>query len=266
MLGNTFKSGFRQIARHKGFSFINILGLSLGLTSCLLIGLFVRDEKQYDAFIPGRSHIYRVYQKMKADETNIIATAPPAFASELKENYPEVLQSVRVLNLSSKELFEANNKKLYEEKGFVADSNFFSLFPLKFRFGSSEAALDDPNSIVISAGMSERYFDRENPVGKAISFEKSIFTIKGVLEKEQKFHLDINYIIPMAAAGLQGEMMQSWHWYPFNTYVQLQKGSDVAMLQKKFQDFSKPFLKGEGGINEPYFQPLTQIHLYSSDF
>ena len=124
MLGNTFKSGFRQIARHKVFSFINIAGLTLGLTSCLLIGFFVRDEKQYDQFIPGAQNIYRIYQRAEGDMNNIVATAPPAFATSIQQNFPEVEQTLRVMSINSKLLFEANGKKLYEEGGFIADSNF----------------------------------------------------------------------------------------------------------------------------------------------
>jgi putative ABC transport system permease protein len=94
MLGNTFKSGLRQIARHKVFSFINIVGLTLGLTSCLLIGLFVRDEKQYDQFIPGAQNIHRIYQRAEGDMNNIVATAPPAFATSIQQNFPEVEQTL----------------------------------------------------------------------------------------------------------------------------------------------------------------------------
>src|SRR4028119_2401875 len=124
MSPNFFKTGFRQIRRHKGFSFINIAGLTLGLTSCLLIGLFVRDEKQYDQFVPGAENVFRVYQRAESDMNNIIATAPPAFATSLKQNFPEVEQTLRVMSIGTKGLFEANNKKLYEEGGFIVDSNF----------------------------------------------------------------------------------------------------------------------------------------------
>src|SRR5687768_13800011 len=100
-----------------------------------MVSLFVRDKKHMTRSLHG-ADIYRVYQNIKGDESNIIATAPPAFATALKQNYPEVEQEVRVMNLSTKKLFEANQKKFYEGNGFVPDSNFFSLFPLKLKFGS----------------------------------------------------------------------------------------------------------------------------------
>jgi putative ABC transport system permease protein len=266
MLHNTFKSGFRQIARNKTFSFINIAGLTLGLTSCLLIGLFVRDEKQYDQFVPGSENIYRVYQRAEDDMNNIVATAPPAFATSLKQNFPEVEQTLRVMSINSKRLFEANGKKLYEEGGFIADSNFFQLFPLHFRYGSPVEVLNGPNSIVISAAIAEKFFGKENPVGKTILGNKFAYEIKGVIENNEKFHLPVNFVYSLGTASFPADVMQSWQWYPFNTYVKLKEHTNVQSTEAKFQNYSKPFLKGDGASNVPYFQPLGQIHLYSSDF
>lgn len=266
MFRNILRSAFRNLGRHKGFSAINIAGLAIGLTACLLIGLFIRDEQQYDKFIPESENIYRVYQKTKGDVNNIIATAPPAFAVALEQNFPEVEEAVRVMALHSKQLFEANDKKLYEENGFLVDSNFFALFPLRFRYGSASNVFSDPKSIVISAAMAEKYFGKENPVGKNLTFAKDVMRVQGVLENSEKFHLPLNYLISLNAMGLPADRMQSWQWYPFNTYVKLRNGTDAAQLQTKFQNFSKPFLKGDGDITVPYFQPLRQVHLYSSDF
>lgn len=266
MLPNFLKTGLRNLRHHKGFSFINILGLSLGLTACLLIGLFVRDEKQYDRFVPGADRTFRVYQQSESDANEIIATAPPAFATALKQNYPEVEHVLRVMNFNSKQLVEAGEKKFYETGGFIADSNFFELFPLPLRYGSPREVLDEPNSIIISEAMSGRFFGDENPVGKTITLAKSVFTVKAVLKDQVKFHLPVNFLMNMRAAGLYGATMESWQWYPFNTYVKLKEGTDSKALEAKFQSYSKPYLKGEGGINVPYFQPLPEIHLYSSNF
>lgn len=266
MLGNAFQLGLRQMARRKGFSFINIAGLTLGLTSCLLIGLFVRDEKQYDGFVPGAQNVYRIYQKAEGNGSDIVATAPPAFATALKQHFPEVENTLRVMSINSKYLFEANGKKLYEQGGFIADSNFFEFFPLQFKYGSRVKALDGPNAIVISAAMAEKFFGKEDPVGKNILFDKEAFQIKGVLQNGEKFHLPVNFMYSLGTAGIPADMMQSWQWYPFNTYVKVKEGTSALKTQAKFQAYSKPFLKGDGGSNVPYFQPLEQIHLYSSDF
>ncbi|MHA4846699.1 ABC transporter permease [Flavitalea antarctica] len=266
MIATFITSCFRNIKRHKGFTFINIAGLTLGLTACIMIGLFVRDEKQYDKFIPGSDRIYRVYQRSEADVTNIIASAPPAFATTLKQNYPEVGRTVRVVGINASVLFEAGNKKLYQQGGFIADSNFFDLFPLRFSYGSPARALEDPNSIVISTDMARLFFGDQHAVGKEILMNKSVLTVKGVIQANQQFHLPVNYMISMSQAGYKGDIMQSWQWYPFHTYVMLQKEASVQQLEKKFQDDTKPLLKGDGPSNVPYFQPLLDIHLHSSDF
>src|SRR5688500_17164138 len=98
MLKNIITVAFRNLVRHKGFSFINIAGLTLGLTACLLIGLFVWDEKQYDKFLPEGEHIYRVYSEYTNNEgTSLRAVAPPMFATTLQQDFPEVEKTARVM-------------------------------------------------------------------------------------------------------------------------------------------------------------------------
>src|SRR3954453_10076289 len=115
MMRNFFKIAFRNITRHKGFSFINISGLTLGLTACILIGLFVWDEHQYDKFLPGGDQVYRVYSAYTNKEgTDERAIAPPMFATTLKQDFPEVEQTTRVMMTAEyKTLFEAGKNKLY---------------------------------------------------------------------------------------------------------------------------------------------------------
>src|SRR6476620_10261389 len=120
MVPNFFKTGLRNFTHPKGFSFINVLGLALGLTACLLIGFFVRDEKQYDAFISGAKNIFRVYQQSESDAATIIGVSPPTFSTALKQNYPEVDMALRVMSFNSKQLFEVSGKKMYETGGFIA--------------------------------------------------------------------------------------------------------------------------------------------------
>jgi putative ABC transport system permease protein len=266
MIKNYLKVAFRNLIRHKGFSFINIAGLTLGLTACLLIGLFVRDEKQFDKFIPAGEQIYRIYYQITSDEgVSKIATTVPMFTTVIQQQFPEVEKTVRVLNMQSKELFQVGNKKMYEEGGVLADSTFFEMFPLSMVYGSPAKILDDPKSIVISAEISQKYFGKENPVGKAILLGKSAFQVKAVFQKNQKFHLPINFILPMAA-GVPQEQLQSWTTYGYNNYVKLKKGADVQALEAKFQKFTYPFIKDEHAIYLPRFQPLHKIHLYASDF
>src|SRR5688572_7961172 len=122
MLRNYFKVALRNLIRYKGFSFINILGLAIGITGCLVIGVFVYDELQYDKNIAGGENIYRVYQE-RNDKGNITYApcVPPAFATYLKNEYPEVDTTARVLMLGDKFFMEGETNKGYEEKGWFTE-------------------------------------------------------------------------------------------------------------------------------------------------
>ncbi|MGN6341554.1 MAG: ABC transporter permease [Ginsengibacter sp.] len=272
MIKNYFKIAFRNITRHKGFSFINIAGLTLGFTACILIGLFVWDENQYDKFLPDGDQVYRVYNHYTNNEgSEDRAPAPPMFATTLKQDFPEVEQTARVLmQPENKTLFEAGNKKIYEQDGYYVDSTYFDVFPLTFRYGTPLKALNDPSSIVISENMANVFFGNANPVGKQLLMDKTPFTIKGVFVKNPKFHMQFNYLVPLAAAHIPPERMQSWQWQQFYNYVKLKRGTNVPLLQSKFRadvnQKSASFMKETQSSNKPVFQPLQKIHLYSANF
>src|SRR5687767_9202233 len=272
MLSNFFKISLRNLARHKGFSFINLSGLTLGLTACLLIGLFVRDERSYDKFVPHGERIYRIYSEgagVAGGEKMV--TTPPMISTALQQEFPEVDLTLRLMKIYSKDLFEAGDKKFYEEGGVYADSTFFEMFPLTFLKGSPEKVLYDPASIVLSESMAERYFGRENPVGRELLFNKNPMVVKGVYRQEPMFHLQLNYIIPMSGAGLPPERLQSWGWQQMNNYVRLRPGASAAALQQKFQNWLKQNVHPIQKANDDdpslsFFQPLHQVHLYSASF
>ncbi|HYJ62513.1 MAG TPA: ABC transporter permease, partial [Parafilimonas sp.] len=272
MFRNFFKTAFRNITRHKGFSFINIAGLTLGLTACILIGLFVWDENQYDKFLPGGDQVYRVYEEYtNHDGAQTLAVTAPMYATTLQQDFPEVEKTARVLMLpETKTLFEAGNKKLYEESGYYVDSTFFEVFPLAIKYGTSIKALDGIASIVLSQEMAERFFGNADPVGKQILMDKVPYQVKAVFEKNPKFHLQFNYLVPMAAAQIPAERMQKWGWHQFYTYVKVKKGTNINALQSKFQNDVKQKTKGlqtdAVSSDKPFLQSLKDIHLYSADF
>jgi len=272
MIKNYLKIAFRNITRHKGFSFINIAGLTLGFTACILIGLFVWDENQYDQFLPEGDQVYRVYNHYTNNEgSEDRAPAPPMFATTLKQDFPEVEQTARVLmQPENKTLFEAGNKKIYEQDGYYVDSTYFDVFPLTFRYGTPLKALNEPASIVISENMANVFYGNPNPVGKQLLMDKTPFTIKGVFVKNPKFHMQFDYLVPLAAAHIPPERMQSWQWQQFYNYVKLKKGTNVPLLQSKFRadvnQKSASFMKEMQSSNKPLFQPLQKIHLYSANF
>lgn len=270
MLKNYFKIAYRNLLRQKGFSFINVAGLSLGLTACLLIALFVWDEQQFDKFISEGEQVYRIYTETKSDEgVENLAFTSPMFAPTLQQQFPEVDEAVRVLHIQSSNLFEAGGKEMYEVGGINVDPGFFNVFPLRFVYGSPKDALADPTSIVISKEMAERFFGNDNPVGKEILFNQTPHQIKGVVENNPKFHLSINHITNLASREFPEERMQSWRWQQFSNYVKLKQGADVQALEAKLQKLVEEKLRAIEGANftyEPFLQPLHNIHLYSADF
>src|SRR5690242_7319132 len=272
MFRNFLKTAFRNITRDKGFSFINIAGLTLGLTACILIGLFVWDEHQYDKFIPDADQIYRVYDEYtNHDGTQMLAVASPMYAVVLKQDFPEVEQTARVLMTAEyKALFETGNKKLYEQSGYYVDSTFFEVFPLSFKYGTSLKALDDPSSIVVSNEMAQRLFGNENPLGKQIMMDKEPLQVKGVFEKNPRFHLQFNYVRSVSALHLPADRMQRWGWHQFFNYVKVKKGTNVPALEAKLQnDVKQKYHTEDDDANrsdKPFLQSLKDIHLYSSNF
>ena len=134
MIQNWLKTAGRNMVKHKSFSAINIAGLTLGLISCILIGLFVWDEYQYDKFIPGGDQVYRVYAEHQSEGgAENFSVTPPMFATTLQKDFPEVEKTARVLmSPDFKMLFEVGRTKLYEQSGFLVDSTFLEVFPLPF--------------------------------------------------------------------------------------------------------------------------------------
>src|SRR4030095_7040169 len=183
MFKNFLKISLRNLRRHVGFSFINIAGLTLSLTSCILIGLFIWDEKQFDLDIPDHDRIYRVYDERTTPQgKSNVANTPPMFATTLQSDYPEVETTARIIMTQLRGLFESGDKKIYEENAIITEPAFLKIFQLELKFGSQEKLLEYPSSIVISEEMSTKFFGKENPVGKTILFNRQANKISAVLK------------------------------------------------------------------------------------
>lgn len=272
MFRNYFKTAIRNLLRYKGFSLVNILSLAIGITGCLVIALFVYDEKKFDRDIPGGENVYRIYDE-HVDNGNrrLQAPVPPAYATFLQHQYPEVDTTARILMSGDKFLLEAGEKSGYEEKGLFTDASFFAVFPLKFRLGDAATALAASRSMVLTEDLARRYFGTENPIGKTVYVDKDTFAVTGVLATlPTHFHLDFHYMMSLASAAIPAERMERWTWNQFYTYIKLKPNTDYKLLQEKFQGHVKkeiyPTLKQAGSTFLPFFQPLQDIHLKSADF
>jgi len=272
MFKNYLKTAIRNLLRYKGFAIINISSLTIGIIGCLVIGLFVWDEWQYDKGIPGGENVYRIYEQRKNnDAITYGASVVPAYASFLKRTYPEVDTATRILMSLDKFLMEIGEKRNYEDKGWFVESSFFDVFPLKFTQGDPATALVEPRTVVITEELAKKYFNNENPVNKTLYIDKDTFAVKGVLAKlPEHFHLNFRYLMSLPSAGIQRERMDLWTWHQFYTYVKLKPGANVQQVQDKLQAHMKkeifPTLTQAGFTFLPFFQPLKDIHLKSSDF
>ncbi|HEY5967207.1 MAG TPA: ABC transporter permease [Chitinophagaceae bacterium] len=272
MFRNYLKTAIRNLLRYKGFAIINISSLTIGIIGCLVIGLFVWDEWQYDKSIPGGENVYRVYeQRNDNDNITYAAISAPAFATFLKRTYPEVDTTTRILMSIDKFLMEAGEKRNYEEKGWFVESSFFEIFSLQFSKGDPATALSEPKTVVLTEDLAKKYFGTEDPINKSIYIDKDTVTVKGVLANlPEHFHLDFHYLLSLQTAGIPKERMERWTWHQFYTYVKLKPGANVQQLQDKFQAHMKkeifPTLTQAGSTFLPFFQPLKDIHLQSADF
>jgi putative ABC transport system permease protein len=271
MIKNYLKIAFRNLLRHKSFSMINILSLSIAITGCLVIGLFVWDEFQFDK-IKGGENIYRVYNKRTSNEGTVnMAVVPPTYASYMQQQYPEVENTTRILMSSGKLLLENGDKKNYEAKWLATENSFFNFFSLSFLGGNAATALAEPNSMVLTEETAKKYFGAENPVGKTILVDKKNYTVKAVLAKiPDHFHLTFDFLVSLTSLNIPAERMQSWQWNQFFTYVKVKPQTDIALLQNKFSAVVQKQVAAikdkSSDTYQPNFQKLKDIHLQSADF
>jgi len=286
MLKNYFKVAFRNLSRNKIFSIINIFGLSVGLTTCLLILLYIVSESGYDRQNKDADLIYRltIVGSLANDAAGQKgwAGAPAPLAAEVKASLPEIAQSTRLLKnpLADKILLTVKSgkeqKQFQEPNGYYVDSTFFQVFTYDFRYGRAATSLDRPNSIVLSEELAEKLFGKENPVGRLVtiglSFGNFDYTVTGVfLDRDRKSHIPAHFFLSMRNNDLGKWVASSNNWATssiFHTYIKLKRSPDLPAFQKKL---NAAIDKKAGadlrafGVAERHFvlQPLTSIYLHS---
>jgi putative ABC transport system permease protein len=269
MLHNYIKVAIRNLLRQKGFSFINILGLALGITCTALIGMWVNDELSYDKFHKDYDRMYRITATLPELKVHAaVSSAPLALA--VKNEIPEVAEAVRISDLK-RELMQVGDLK-FEEKGVMyADSNFFRVFTFPFIKGDSEHALQNPEGIVITEEMAKKYFGSTDVLEKTIrKNNKEDFTVTGVIANvPSNSHLKFDFVQPMSFLARTNDDLKKNVWDNFNyyTYIKLndkaqQSKSAIEDLEKKMQAIYK---KNESVLKVGFvLQPLAKVHLYSN--
>ena len=274
MLSNYLKVAIRSLYRYKGHSITNILGLTVGITGCLLIGLFVMDEWKFDTSHPDADQLYRVYDEVSRNSgVNHVALTPPMFGPTMKADYPEVEESLQMMNVYGKKLFEVGDKQYLENKGIYVEPQMFDFFDLKVLEGDVSTALLEPNALILTEAMKEKYFPEGDALGKTIKIDGKDAKITAIIaDPGSHFHLNFDYLLSFETVKrlIQPERMQSWVWQQFYTYIKLAPDADPVALAAKFPAFAERYAyehtKEYGFTYTPQIQSVKDIHLNSSEF
>jgi putative ABC transport system permease protein len=279
MLKNYFKTGWRNLTHKKAFSFINIFGLAIGLTSFLLIAAFVYDELSYDKHASNYKNIYRVGLSLEQnggfDEYPHVDIAA---ANGMQSNFPEIIETTRMVGKLT-DYVKLDDVNVKEEGLVMTDSNFLKVFSIPLLEGNVENSLTDPNTIVISKAFAQKYFGDKSALGEMLTFRRSgLLKVTGVYDKipdNSHFHADA--IISMATANVN-KRRQSWSNVGYFTYLVLNEHADATQLQIKFRQLVEKYVVAE--IQEDMaisrddamktvdswkfiLMPISKIHLYS---
>lgn len=275
---NYIKIALRSLRKFKGYASINILGLAIGLACCLLIIQYLRNEWAIDKHHEHSGELYRVATVFSIGNNNeATATTPSPLARAIQADFPEVVNSARLLKGINvdKFLLKYKDRSYFEKKGIYADSTFFQMLTYDFVAGDPDHALDKPKSAVISATLAEKLFNGANPLGESMEVESlwgnELFEVTGVFEADTyNSHIDVDFFLSMNSGALGQRFYRLQEWAGnnlFHTYIQLQPGTDIAAFEDKLpawlDGYAAARLKQMGFSKRHFLEPVEDIYLYS---
>ena len=261
MFKNYLKVAFRNMKKHKVYSFINIVGLTIGITCSVLMFLWVQNELNYDRFHNNAKELHRILLDPLKAATTHEAVSPPILARKMKDEIPEVANATRILP-AGRQLFAHENMTHYEERGLLADPSFFEMFSFPFIQGDPTTALKNLHSLVLTEEVAKKFFRNTNPIGKTITLNnRTDYKVTGVIaDVPANSHLQFKFVRSFELLGKAGRNLETWSNVSFYTYVQLRKNSSVEDVNSKLKLIIE---REDPGHNLYYLQPLTRIHLHS---
>jgi len=290
MLKNYFTLFVRNLRRQKVFSIINLLGLTAGISSTLIIYLYVRDDFSHDRFHKYADRIYRVNQtNIWAPNDQQLSRTGPGVAQALSAELPEVemLTSIYRADNSLVTYVNASNQVVAadQENIFAGDSNFFKMFSFQVVEGNPETSLLKPQSVVITESTAKKYFGTEQPLGKLIQIgtgeNSRAFEVTGVVKDIlDDSYVDFDMLMSMSSFPRVTQRSDSWIWTQLETFILLDKNTDIENTRTKLKPIPRQYAEAstQGGMNmsfddylktgrswDLYLQPLTQIHLHSDN-
>lgn len=296
MLKNYFRITLRNIQKHKLYSLINIVGLTLGITCCILIYLFVTDEYSYDNFHEKSESIYRVeltnYQVPKSEvkKTPFFDTRqqdgvkrspwlPLSLGPTLKDRLPEIKRFTRG---DQYKLIVRNEDQSFEQEVFYADASFFEMFSFPLIQGTPESVLSDPNNVVLTQETAKKYFGDENPVGKTLALTirnaEQIFTVSGIAKAPPaNSSFEFSFVLNIQKTPYYEFNIDRWNSFNTPLFVELAEGTDIHEFEKKLNAFAEEQfgykwpatrerlnLPENATVMELTASPLSKIHLDAS--
>jgi putative ABC transport system permease protein len=245
MLRNYWKTAWRNLTKNKVFSFINIFGLTVGLTVCLMIFLFVMSEFSVDSFHAKGKNIYRVMRQFDAAKPPTPYVSGP-YAPALLNDFPgEIKAAVRVLPNNSA-LVVYKDRSFYEKRLHIADSNFFTLFSFPFLKGNPATALKDGNSVVLSETDAKKIFGKEEPIGKIIEINKGVKLMVTGIIKDVPVNSTLDFGMIMSLSNLVNlPFMRDWGPNGDLTYVLLDEHTSKGNIEKRLPAFMQKYMGAE---------------------
>ena len=274
MIRNFFLTAWRNFSRNKVFTLLNVSGLAIGITVCLIIGVWLQRELSYDNFHSDADKIFRISNTFKS-ESESFSQAPsgPAFGAQLPKEIPAITSSCRLFNSSFK--LKSGSNQFIENEAFYTDSNFFSFFRFKLKKGNPQQALMLQNQIVLTEALAEKYFGNDDPVGKTIMVDgKYPMIVSGIAENcpinsqiQFKVLIPSSLLIKQMKDQYNFDMNSQWLGGWPMTYVKLDP-SKADDIQKQINAVAKRFSEKDWKENKmSYFyflQPMKKIHLNSN--
>jgi len=272
MFKNNLKIAFRNLWKHKAFSFINIMGLTVGMSACFLIALYVYFELSYDGFHTKADRIYRLVTDIKSpSETLNVDVTSWSFAPNIKNDFPEVEAFIRVN--SANVMIRKGNIQFQDEKIMFADSSLFSVFDFKLIKGNPETALKDQLSIVLTGKAAIKYFGKTDPLGQTLLFSDAALpaTITGIMKdipENSQIKGDVFISMSTFTQRMNDKLDENWSDFGAVTYLLLKPGSLAKSLEKKFpafiQNHAGKMLKETSMLYILSLEQLKDIHLYTT--
>jgi len=271
MLGHFLTFTFRNIWKQKGYTIINIAGLSLGMTCFTLILGFVLSELSYDRYHENAEEIYRITSGLTLGKTpNSIATtnAPPALA--MKEEFPEVIEALRVLPRKRTSV-KYEEKEFYEDRIFNAETSIFDIFTFSLIKGTPGSALNRAYTAVLTETTAKKYFGDLEPLGKSLKLgDEQDYTVTAIVEDvPENSHFIFDLLLSFETLNVQNRQRQESWLGPFiyHSYILTTKGVNHKQIEKRLPKLVDRHIgdtfKSAGASVEYFLQPLTSIHLYS---